>query len=58
MTLIHVDIEPTLIALGLSLRAPHHAPARYVGVFGFCEDDSLAQQWTDGTTTDTVLDHN
>ena len=56
MTLIHValgpvDIETTLIALGLSPRAPPNAPARSVGVFGFCEDDSPAQQWTDEPTT-------
>jgi hypothetical protein len=43
MTLVHVALSPgeikvTLIALGLSPRAPPIAPARSVGVFGFCEE--------------------
>jgi hypothetical protein len=63
MTLVHVALSPgeistTLLALGLSPRAPPIAPARSVGVFGFCEDDSPAQPQSDDTTTDTFLDHN
>lgn len=50
MTLIHValspvDIETTLIALGLSPRAPPIAPARQVGVFGHW-DESQPEPWS------------
>ena len=62
MILVHVALSPgevstTLLALGLSPRAPPIAPARSVGVFGLSEDDSSVQRWTDDTTTDTFIDH-
>ena len=49
MTLVHialspVEIETTLIALGLSPRAPPIAPARQVGIFGDW-DESQPEPW-------------
>ncbi len=50
MTLVHValtpaQIEMTLVALGVSARAPPIAPARQIGVFGSF-DDGPPEPWS------------
>jgi hypothetical protein len=55
MTLVHIafgpaEIQTTLIALGLSPRAPPIAPARQTGVFGSI-DDGPAEAWSSDQLT-------